>query len=359
MLKTTIYFDVMGSDQGPAPALKSATSFWKSHTHVGFIFFGDKKQINDVLEICDLPSHAFTIHHSSEIIEQTEGILDIRRKKNSSMVLALEEFKKNGSDLDFIITAGNTAAFTAGCYFILKPLPGCKRIGFMVFLPTVKMNNFTLLLDAGANLDNKPEDLQYYALFASTYLNTSFNIQNPRVGLLNVGTEDSKGSELLKKSFTLLKNDPNLNFIGNMESRELLSGEYDIVVADGYAGNMSLKAMEGTFKHFTSVFKQVMTKNIFRRIGALLSLRAIKEVKQIFNYKNYGGSIIAGASKIAIKCHGSSDKQSFDSALRIGYCAVQHELIKNINLKLSFLHEETTSNRKTNKKVSKTSPNSD
>ncbi|WP_342275239.1 phosphate acyltransferase PlsX [Spiroplasma endosymbiont of Cantharis lateralis] len=323
-----IAFDVMGSDNGLIPAVDAAIKLLGEQKDLKIIFVGNEENLKKELSSKKYNHDQVEILNTSEVIEMTDGIMDIRRKKDSSMVKALELVKDGKAHA--ITTGGATAPFVAGCHFILKKLDGIERPGFMPVIPTLVKGKITLLLDVGANLECDPEDLVNFAIMATAYSKAVNGVENPEVALLNIGEEKSKGLELHQKAYKLLQENKSLNFVGNIESRYLASGKVDIIVTDGYTGNIALKAAEGMGKSLLTEIKSALTKNIFRKLAALRLHKAFKEVSAKFDYKNHAGAIILGAKNIAFKSHGSSDKIAFYATLKMTYNAIKNDVVKKV-----------------------------
>ncbi|WP_031542035.1 phosphate acyltransferase PlsX [Mesoplasma photuris] len=324
-----IAFDVMGADNGAGTAVEAAIDFLKDKKDLVIVFVGDEKQINDaIVKNGGLDKSKYEILPTTEVIDMHGSIMDVRRKKDSSLVRSLEVVK-NGS-VNGMLTGGNSAAFIAASHFILGEFEGVTRPGFMPTLPTVQADKITLLLDAGANIDNKPEDLVGYAKMATIYSQQIKGIKKPKVGLLNVGKEDHKGKEMHKETYKLLSEDKTINFVGNIEAREMNSGEIDVLVTDGFTGNIALKAIEGMAKNIMGAIKESITKTFFRKINALCLKPAFKEVGAKFDYKNHAGAILIGVNGIAFKSHGSSDVKSFKATLRMTYEAIENDVLNKM-----------------------------
>ncbi|AGR41516.1 phosphate acyltransferase PlsX [Spiroplasma taiwanense] len=323
-----IAFDVMGSDNGLIPAVDAAIKLLGEQKDLKIIFVGNEEKLKSVLATKKYNPEQIEFFNTTEVINMTDGILEIRRKKDSSMVRAIELLESD--KVDAITTAGATAPFIAGCHFILKEIPGIKRPGFMPVIPTVVSGKVTLLLDVGANLECDPEDLQNFAIMASAYSKLINNVDNPKVALLNIGEEKSKGFEMHQNAYKLMDENKNINFIGNIEPRYIASGDVDIVVTDGYTGNIALKAAEGMGKILLKEIKTALTKNIFRKLAALRLRKAFKEVSAKFDYKNHAGAILLGVNKIAFKSHGSSDKVAFYATLKMTYNAIKNDVVNKI-----------------------------
>ncbi|AUB31940.1 phosphate acyltransferase PlsX [Spiroplasma floricola] len=328
-----IAFDVMGSDNGLIPAVDAAIKLLGEQKDLKIIFVGNETELNKALSSKKYNPDQVEIVNTTEVIEMTDGIMDIRRKKNSSMVKALELV--NEGKADGITTGGATAPFIAGCHFIIKKLDGIERPGFMPVIPTLVKGKITLLLDVGANLECDPEDLVNFAIMATAYSKAVNGVKEPKVALLNIGEEKSKGLELHKQTYKLLEENKDINFVGNIESRYLANGIVDIIVTDGYTGNIALKAAEGMGKALLSEIKSAITKTLFRKLAALRLKRAFKEVRAKFDYKNHAGAILLGANGIAFKSHGSSDKIAFYATLKMTYNAIKNDVVNKVKKALA------------------------
>ncbi|QBQ08007.1 glycerol-3-phosphate acyltransferase PlsX [Spiroplasma gladiatoris] len=329
-----IAFDVMGSDNGLIPAVDAAIKLLGEQKDLKIIFVGKEDLIKNALKNKKYNIEQVDFLDCKEIIEMTDGIIDIRRKKDSSMVKALELVRDGKADA--ITTGGATAPFIAGCIFIIKRLESIERPAFMPVIPTLIKDKVTLLLDVGANLESDPEDLEKFALMANAYSKSILKVKEPKIALLNIGEEPSKGTEVHKKTYELLKNNSQINFYGNIESRYVTSGFVDVVVTDGYTGNMTLKAAEGMAKNLLFEIKQAITKTLFRKLAALRLKKAFNEVKAKFDYKNHAGAIVLGVDKIAFKSHGSSDVISFYATLKMTYNAIKNDVISNLKTSLNI-----------------------
>ncbi|WP_342268704.1 phosphate acyltransferase PlsX [Spiroplasma endosymbiont of Aspidapion aeneum] len=328
-----IGLDIMGSDNGPKVAIRAAIESIKKYRDLCLVLFGDIETITTELKKYKYNKNQIEIFGCTQVIEMTDGVLDIRRKKDSSMVRALETLEKK--EISGMITAGSSASFVAGCHFILKEIKGVSRPGFMPIIPTIIKDKVTHLLDVGANLENTSKDLYTYAKIASIYAKTNYNIANPKVGLLNIGVESSKGPEFLREAYKLIKEDKNINFYGNIEGREITSGIVDVIVCDGYAGNIALKSFEGMGKNILREIKKGVKKNPWVMFTYILGFWMVfRRIKAKFNYKNYAGAIMLGVNGIAFKSHGSSDVLSFVSTIRMTYEAVKNNVLSEIEKNL-------------------------
>ncbi|QGS52218.1 phosphate acyltransferase PlsX [Spiroplasma tabanidicola] len=323
-----IAFDVMGSDNGFKPAIEAALKILKEKKDLKIIFVGKEFEIKSFLKNKKYNLEQVDFFNCEETIDMKDGIMDIRRKRDSSMVRALELVRDDIAD--GVTTGGATAPFIAGCIFILKRLEGIERPAFMPVIPTILKNKVTLLLDVGANLESDPEDIEKFAIMANAYSRVIKQVKNPKVALLNIGEESTKGTEIHKKAYELLKNNKYLDFYGNLEPRYITSGFVDVVVTDGYSGNVALKSAEGMGKNLLTEIKNSLTKNIFRKIAAFCLKKAFIEVREKFDYKNHAGAILLGVNKIAFKSHGSSDAISFYATLSMTYSAIKNRIVEKM-----------------------------
>jgi len=242
------------------------------------------------------------------------------------------DLAKEDDDVVGIISAGSTGAVLTGGFMKLGRLRGIHRPALCPVLPTVN-GDIVCLCDCGANMDCKPEYLEQFALMGNAYLST-MGKTNPRVALLNVGTEDHKGDIRTKETFELLKNNKNINFIGNMEARDLLSGEFDLVVTDGFAGNVLLKSTEGAIKSLLRVMKTEIKSSLVSKIGALFMSGTFKKIKGRFDYSKYGGAVLLGCKKLVLKAHGSSKAESIANCINQLYNMAKSNLVEKITSQL-------------------------
>jgi glycerol-3-phosphate acyltransferase PlsX len=325
-----IGFDVMGSDKGPEVAVEAAMKFLENHEDLILYFYGDESKIKRAINKQKSPVKDFhyEIVPTTEVIDMNGTILDIRRKKDASLVRVLEDLK--AKKLDAMLTGGPSAPFIAGAQLLVGNIVGIKRSGFMPTIPSIVEDKTLLLIDAGANLVNSAEELLMFAKMASIYAKNIKDIRRPKVGLLNVGTEEKKGQDFHKEAYQLLSKDEEINFVGNIEPRSIVAGEIDIMVTDGFTGNIALKTAEGVAKSLMLAIKNEITKTGFRKLLALGLKPAFKDLAAKFDYKNHAGAILLGIDGIVFKSHGSSDVRSFTATLRMTYDAVKNDVLKKI-----------------------------
>ena len=315
-----ILLDAMGGDNAPDAnikgALKAVNQIKATITLIGKeeIIRSKIKEFTgkEIEEVSD----RLKIKNATETIEMEDGPTDaIRHKKDSSMVVGFKMLKE--SEGDVFISAGNSGALLAGATLIVGRIKGIDRPALAGILPAYKSQ--LLLIDSGSNTNCKPTNLLQFAQMSTIYLRNTFGIQNPAVGLLNIGTEETKGNELVKESYQLLKEkseELGINFIGNVEGRDAFSGKVDAIVTDGFTGNVFLKTAEGLGKFVKRTLSESLTQNIFAKIGAIPCLPAINRFKKTMDYKSYGGALFLGVKKPVVKAHGSSDEKLFEFTIK-------------------------------------------
>lgn len=301
--------DAMGGDHAPKEIVLGAMKAIENYKDVHIVLVGDENKIREHLT----NEERIEIIHTEEVILGTdEPVRAVRRKKTASMVLAAQQVADGHADA--CISAGNTGALMAAGLFIVGRIEGIERPALAPTLPTVGGEGF-LLLDVGANADAKPEHLVQYAIMGSIYSEKARGISSPRVGLLNIGTEEKKGNELVRNTFELLK-DADINFIGNVESRDLLDGAADVVVADGFTGNMVLKTIEGTAMSVFKMLKTALTSSFKSKMAAAVLKPDLAVLKNKMDYTEYGGAGLFGLKAPVIKAHGSSDANAVFNSIR-------------------------------------------
>lgn len=334
-----IVIDCYGADYSPDELVKGAITSVNLIQDLEIILTGKQDEIQKVIDEIGYKGDKLTIIDSPEVISCNESpTMAIRRKTTSSLVAGLKVLKED-PDVIGMISAGSTGAVLAGGLFTIGRIDGVKRPALAPFLPTINGGQ-TLLIDCGANVDCKPEYLKQFAIMGSIYVKAMLGIDNPRVALISNGTEDHKGNEQVHGAFELLKNTPEINFVGNMEAREMFSGNYDVLVSDGFAGNIALKTAEGTMNAFMEMLKQeIKGGGVRAKIGYLFMKPAFKKLKSRMNYTDVGGSPFLGIDKILVKSHGSSKAKTIyacvNQVIRIhnsGYIEKMREGIKNSSM---------------------------
>ena len=334
-----IILDAMGGDHAPeAPvlgAVQAARDFGAQITLVGM---GDK--ILETLRahnINDLPA-GIEIANAEEVVDMHDDPANvIRKKKNSSMVIGLKMVADGEGDA--FVSAGSTGALLSGATLIVKRVKGIRRAAMGPVMPN-KAGGKTVILDCGANAECTPEFLLQFGLVGSLYAEKYLGVETPKVGLLNIGTEDSKGTPLQKEAYALLQNAGEqglINFVGNVEARDVPLGAVDVVVCDGFAGNVLLKTIEGTAMFMGSLMSKMFKKNIFSKLAALLVMKDIKAFKKLLDYREIGGTQFLGIKKPVIKAHGSSDALAFRNAIKQAMDATGSDISEELEQGLKAL----------------------
>lgn len=306
-----IAVDIFGGDNSPSALIDGCVDAAKLYDDVEFVFTGDERIITDYMSEKGYGSSRISIIDAPETITCGEQpTVAIKRKKNSSLVKALELVASK--EADAFVSAGSTGAVLAGATLIVRRIKGVKRPALAPVMPTVK--GPVLLIDCGANVDCKPNYLQQFAVMGSAYMKKVCGIDAPRVGLINNGAEAEKGNELTKSAYKLLEN-TDINFVGNCEARYTMTGDYDVLVCDGFVGNAVLKCTEGVARSVMSIMKQELMASPITKFGALISKSGFKRVKKRMDYTEYGGAPLLGINGCIIKAHGSSNAKAITSAI--------------------------------------------
>ena len=340
-----IVIDGMGGDNAPVEIVKGSVMACNEYD-VELVITGDSEAINNELSKYNYDKSKITVVHTTEVIENDDKpVAAIRKKKDSSLVVALNMVKNKEADL--IISAGNTGALLSGGVFILKRIKGIKRPCICATLPTVK-NTSVLLADTGANVDCDPENLLDFALMTDVYAKKVLGLKNPRISLANIGMEDTKGNDLTKKSYNLLTQVKDINFTGNMETRDVLNGVCDVIICDGFTGNILLKTVEGTVLSLMSKIKQLLLSSLVSKLGTLIIKGKLKELKKLLDYTEYGGAPFLGVEGGLIKAHGSSNAKAFKNAIYQGIKFhegnVIEEIKKSVEVKSKIQENEIKDN---------------
>jgi len=304
----------MGSDRAPRPEIEGAIQAARHHD-VHVILVGPEEvlraELNRYPAAASLP---LEIVHASEVVTMAEKAAQaVRTKKDSSMRVGLR-LVREGRAVGFV-SAGNTGAVMATAKMVLGMLPGADRPALAAVFPTAS-STAAILLDVGANVDCKPENLEQFALMGDTYFRSMFGTRKPRVGLLSIGEEETKGNELTRDAFQLLKQLP-INFVGNVEGRDLYSGKVDVIVADGFVGNVALKISEGVANLVRYTLKETLRTTITRQVGYWLSRSAFADFKKRLDHTEYGGAPLLGVKGVCFITHGSSNANAIKNAIRV------------------------------------------
>jgi glycerol-3-phosphate acyltransferase PlsX len=325
-----ISVDCMGGDVGPAVTLPACRHFLDAHPDAQVLLVGLQAQ----LESFQHPRAKLVA--ATEVVGMDDDIeVALRKKRNSSMRVAIEQVKEGAADA--AVSAGNTGALMAIARYVLKTMEGIDRPAIATQLPNVK-GGATLVLDLGANVDCSAEHLLQFAFMGSALASALTGRPNPSVGLLNIGEEVIKGSEVIKKAGELLRtaaNSSHLNFYGNVEGNDIFKGTTDIVVCDGFVGNVALKASEGLASMIGQIMKEEFSKTIFRKIAAICAYPVLSSFKKRLDHRVHNGAALLGLRGLVFKSHGSADAFSFEQALNRAYDAAQHQLLERVQAKIA------------------------
>lgn len=295
--------DAMGGDNAPGEIVKGAVDAVRESKKVKVFLVGQEEPVRTELAKYEYPTEQIEVVNATQVIETAEPPVNaIRKKKDSSIVKAMY-MVKNG-ECDAYVSAGSTGATLVGGQVIVGRIKGVERPPLAPLIPTLK--GVSLLIDCGANVDARPSHLVQFAKMGSIYMENVVGIKNPKVALANIGVEEDKGNALVKETYPLLKNCPDINFVGNVEARDIPNGDVDVVVCEAFAGNMILKVYEGTASALLSKVKQGMMSSLRSKIGALLIKPALKKTLKGFSTEEYGGAPLLGLNGLVVKTHGSS-----------------------------------------------------
>ena len=331
-----IIVDAFGGDHAPLEVLKGC-AMAKEEYGVEITLCGDEEKIRSCAKDNGIALDGMDILHAPAVIPvEADPTTLLKEYADSSMAVGLKALK-NGEG-DAFVSAGSTGALVVGASLIVKRLKGVRRVGLATIIPNA--NKFYLLMDAGANAECRPEMLAQFGVMGSVYLERLKGVKAPRVGLINIGSEETKGLDLHLESYKLLHKAP-VNFIGNVEARGLSLGECDVAVCDGFTGNVALKLTEGLAKYFSNELKGMFMTNLKTKIAALLMKDQIAAFKKTMDYKEHGGAPLLGASQPVIKAHGSSDARAFKNAIRQAKECVENRVIEEMQSALHELKTET------------------
>lgn len=321
-----IVIDAMGGDNAPREIVKGALSALEKREEFSLVFTGDETLISKELSAYSFDASRVEVKHASEVITNDEAPTSaVRAKRDSSLVVGLKVLKED-KEAGAIVSAGSTGAVLTGGIMYIGRISGVQRPALCPAIPNAR-GSVTLLCDAGANADCKPMYLSQFAVMATAYGKAVYRMDEPKVGLLNNGTEDHKGDIMHQEAFALLKETKGINFVGNVEGRDLMYGDCDIVVADGFSGNVALKSAEGCGKTIAAILKAEFSK---AKMRYLIARKQINKVKNILDYNRLGGAIFLGLKKPVVKAHGSSNADSITAAVIQAVDAVKGRTVERI-----------------------------
>lgn len=322
-----IVVDAFGGDYAPFEIVAGAVKALQENQDLKIVLVGDKDRITEILQELVFVSDRLEIVHAPDVVTNDDvPTVAIRTKKTSSIVVAYD-YLKNNEDAVALVSAGSTGATLTGAVLKLGRVKNVSRPALAPLLPTIN-DSKVMLVDCGANADCKPENLLDFAIMGDIYMR-SLGVKKPRIGLLNIGTEEEKGDEVHKQAYQLLKN-AKLNFVGNIESRDVLRGNVDVVVCDGFSGNICLKSMEGIAEVLFSEIKEMVKSSFKAKIGALFLKKSLKGLKGKYDYTKCGGAPLLGVNKIVLKCHGNSKAPIVADTINQAYGLAKNKLVEKV-----------------------------
>lgn len=324
-----IVLDAFGGDNAPLAPIEGALQAIALKEDLHVVLTGDETKINEILATKEYNKEQISVIHAPDIITNDDTpTVAIRQKTESSLVKAFNLLKED-EEVCALVSAGSTGAVLTGGFMKLGRIKGVSRPACCPILPTAK-GGIVAICDSGANVEVDSKNLVHFALMANAYIKNTYGIENPRVALLNVGTEDHKGDALRKETFEILKNLPTINFVGNMEGRDLLSGEVDVVVCDGFSGNVLLKSTEGSIMNLLGMLKSDIKSSTMSKIGYIFMKGTFGRLKKTMDYNNHGGAVLLGCKKLVVKGHGSSKLTSFKECLLQAYNSHKTGVVANL-----------------------------
>lgn len=334
-----IALDAMGGDHGLTVVVPAAKKALENHVDIALILVGDEQQIRAALHAQHMAeTERLQVKHASQVVTMEDSpALALKNKKDSSMRVAINLVKDNQADA--VVSAGNTGALMATARFVLKMLPGIDRPAICTVMPSLQ--GHTHVLDLGANVDSSAEHLYQFALMGSELSKAIDELASPRVGLLNIGQEAIKGNEQVKAANALLEDSP-LNYIGYVEGDDIYLGEVDVIVCDGFVGNVALKTSEGLAKMISSKLKGSFTRNLLSKMAGLVSLPVLNNFRQEIDPRRYNGASLLGLQGIAVKSHGGADSLAFANAISIARTEIIKQVPQRIHKQIAALLEGST-----------------
>ncbi len=334
-----IAVDAMGGDHAPAVVIEGVVDYIRENSreeNVKIVLVGKEKEIHrELKKYGNFQSDRLEIVDALEEISMKEQFLSYWRKREGTSIKKAIDLVKN-ERAAAMVSAGNTGAVMALAKNVLGTMKNIDRPALAIMLPTLKGNS--LLVDVGANTESKPHNLVEFAMMGKVYLENIFGIENPRIGLMNIGEEEVKGNELTKATHNLLKQ-LDINFVGNVEGRDIYIGEADLIVTDGFTGNVTLKVSEGVVEVMLSMLKREIMSNIFSKIGFFFLKHSLKRIKKKLDYTEYGGALLLGVNGIVIIGHGSSNAKAIKNAISLSYKFVSEKVLDKISQEIGRMQE--------------------
>lgn len=318
-----IIVDTMGSDNGSKAIVGGIKTFLKTHKDVEVYAVGKVEELESLKEF----KNVYLID-ARDVVPMEAGALDVMRRKDSSMLIAINKFSEINADA--IVSAGSTGGFLSATTLKLKLIEGVERAALVSPFPTVIRGKYVTVLDIGATNENTPEQLVQFAKLGSIYANKIYDIETPKTYLLSNGAEDEKGTPVIKQAHKMLREQQFPGFMGNIEARYALKGDADVIVTGGFDGNIFLKSVEGTASMMSGMIKKAFKRNIFSKIGYLLAKKGFDEMSKTMDYKSVGGAMLLGVNGVVVKAHGSSEAYGFSCAMNIAYRMVKVDIVQKM-----------------------------
>ncbi len=327
--KFTVALDCMGGDRAPQIVIEGADLIASSNQDIHFLLFGDSKKITPILQNCRYLKGRYTLSHTDEFISSDEKpSVALRKGTNSSMRLAINAVKDGVADV--VVSAGNTGALMAIAKIVLRPLPSIDRPAIVTSIPNQKKKG-TVMLDMGANIECGADVLFQFAVMGHAFARNVLKVKNPTIGILNVGSEDAKGHEEVRNVAAMLKSSTLSNdFYGYVEGDDITKGTVDVVVTDGFTGNITLKAIEGTVKLMSRFIKEALSSSIWSKLGYLLASAAITKSSKEMDPRMHNGAMLVGLNGVVVKSHGSTDRIGFANAIKVAISLVENKINEQI-----------------------------
>ena len=336
MSEYVIALDAMGGDHAPDAIVEGALRALRKFKDIRILLVGPQEKLNGMIADADVKDR-IEIVNATEVIEMDESpMMAVRKKKDSSLVVAMNLVREGRAGA--VVSAGSTGAVLAGGMFKIGRIPGIERPALAPVLPG--LNKHFLLIDSGANVDCQPKYLLQFGLMGSVYMKNVMDVKEPKVGLINIGAEAEKGNKLTKETYELMQAQTSYNFVGNCEARDIFTGDFDVTVADGFAGNIVLKHTEGLAKALFTMIKQELMASLPTKIGALLAKPAFRKIKRRMDYNAVGGAPLLGVDGAVVKAHGSSGGEAIENAVRQARRMLEGDVVGKIREGLKGLEQK-------------------
>lgn len=336
MSRYIIALDAMGGDNAPNAIVEGAIRGLRKFKDIEILLAGPEEKLQPLIADASDVKERISILNATQVITMEDApMMAVRTKKDSSLVVAMNAVREGRAGA--VVSAGSTGALLAGGMFKIGRIPGIERPALAPVLPGLKKN--FMLIDCGANVDCQPKYLLQFGLMGSVYMKSVLDVKNPRVGLVNIGAEAEKGNKLVKETYELMEQQTGYNFVGNCEARDIFTGDFDVVVADGFAGNIILKHTEGLAKALFTMIKEELMSSLGTKIGALLAKPAFYKVKKRMDYNAVGGAPMLGVNGAVVKAHGSSGAEAIENAIRQARRMLEGDVVGKITEGLKVLEE--------------------